>query len=172
MQSEVAAYMKEKKGWPERFCSYYAERFWNHYQSNGWKVSGRAAMKDWKAAFNSQWQNLKFSEDVAMLTKCRANDGTINGVEKRGDVLNNWLNEYKRNWDKIPDEVLAKMYDYMKPLGVIKITEEQREIARKKPTIIVGKAYVVKTVFDEMITYGRQFKSISAPEGPNGTLSR
>lgn len=26
-----------------------AERFWNHYQANGWKV-GRNAMKDWKAA--------------------------------------------------------------------------------------------------------------------------
>jgi len=27
-----------------------AERFFNHFESNGWKVSGRTAMKDWKAA--------------------------------------------------------------------------------------------------------------------------
>jgi hypothetical protein len=27
-----------------------AEKFFNHFQSNGWKVGGRAPMKDWKAA--------------------------------------------------------------------------------------------------------------------------
>lgn len=70
LQSEVAAYIKEKKGWPDQFCTYYAERFWSFYQSNGWKVSGRAAMKDWKAAFNSQWQNLKHKEDIEYLAKC------------------------------------------------------------------------------------------------------
>ena len=26
------------------------ERFWNHFQSNGWKVGGKAPMKDWHAA--------------------------------------------------------------------------------------------------------------------------
>lgn len=30
-----------------------AKKFWTHFTSNGWKVSGRAPMKDWKsAAFN------------------------------------------------------------------------------------------------------------------------
>jgi hypothetical protein len=27
-----------------------AEKFFNHFQSNGWKVGGRSAMKDWRAA--------------------------------------------------------------------------------------------------------------------------
>ena len=31
-----------------------AEKFFNHFSSNGWKVSGRAPMKDYKAAA-SNW---------------------------------------------------------------------------------------------------------------------
>lgn len=69
LQSEIQAYMKAKKNWPDQFCAYYAERFWGFYASNGWKVSGRAAMRDWKAAFNSQWQHLKFKEDIEMLAR-------------------------------------------------------------------------------------------------------
>lgn len=64
LQSEVAAYIKEKMKWPDEFCQYYAEKFWSHYQSNGWKVSGKAAMKDWTAAFASQWKTLKWKEDI------------------------------------------------------------------------------------------------------------
>jgi len=30
-----------------------AERFHNHFESNGWKVSGRAAMKDWKGSLRN-----------------------------------------------------------------------------------------------------------------------
>ena len=35
-----------------------AERFWNHYESNGWKVGGRSAMKDWKAAARNWLMNV------------------------------------------------------------------------------------------------------------------
>lgn len=27
-----------------------AQTFWDHFQSNGWKIGGRSAMKDWRAA--------------------------------------------------------------------------------------------------------------------------
>jgi hypothetical protein len=30
-----------------------AEQFFNYYESNGWKVGGRAPMKNWKAAVQS-----------------------------------------------------------------------------------------------------------------------
>jgi hypothetical protein len=36
-----------------------AERFYDHFTSNGWKVSGRAAMKDWKAAARNWIRNSK-----------------------------------------------------------------------------------------------------------------
>ncbi len=69
LQSEVQVYMREKKGWPEQFCAWYAEKYWNHYTSNGWKVGGRAPMKSWQAAFNSQWQDLKTQDVKEMFLK-------------------------------------------------------------------------------------------------------
>lgn len=41
---EIRAYCEEKGYQVD------AERFWAHYESNGWKVGGKAAMKSWKAA--------------------------------------------------------------------------------------------------------------------------
>jgi hypothetical protein len=69
LQSEVQAYMKQKKGWPDKFCEYYAEKFWNNYQAQGWKLSNGNPMKDWMACFNNQWQNLKYADDIAVLQK-------------------------------------------------------------------------------------------------------
>ncbi len=31
-----------------------SKKFWDHYQSNGWKIGGKSPMKDWKAAVR-QW---------------------------------------------------------------------------------------------------------------------
>src|SRR5882724_11869750 len=91
LQSEVEKYIKEKKGWADEFVRYYADRFYNFYMSNGWKVSGRAQMKDWKAAFNSQWQNLKFKEDTEMFNKLNkpgANHVLVTAMNKN-EPMNN-----------------------------------------------------------------------------------
>lgn len=36
-----------------------AQRFFDHYTANGWKIGGRAAMKDWKAAVRNWITNSK-----------------------------------------------------------------------------------------------------------------
>jgi hypothetical protein len=41
----VIAFFKEKKA-----TEIDAEKFYNHFQSNGWLVGGKSKMKDWKAA--------------------------------------------------------------------------------------------------------------------------
>lgn len=158
LQSEVASYMKERKNWPMPFCVYYAERFWNFYQSNGWKVSGRALMKDWKAAFNSQWQSLKFPEDLSMLAKC------INGAkpepQKNGTTLNDALTFYYKYWDKITDDWYVPIYNLMKEKRLIVLTEDEKALAKKlgeKNGVAAGKAYCVKAIFDKMRLYGRSF---------------
>ena len=48
---EVKAYFAEKglKSDPEHF--------YDHFESNGWKVSGKSAMKDWKAAARNWERN-------------------------------------------------------------------------------------------------------------------
>lgn len=43
--NDVIEYFKEKKS-----NSQQAEMFFNHFESNGWKVGGKTKMKDWKAA--------------------------------------------------------------------------------------------------------------------------
>ncbi|PHR48164.1 MAG: transcriptional regulator [Fluviicola sp.] len=42
---EVIEFFNEKKA-----STVDAEKYFNHFQSNGWKVGGRTKMKDWKAA--------------------------------------------------------------------------------------------------------------------------
>ncbi|MDL2214531.1 hypothetical protein LJB76_03115 [Clostridia bacterium OttesenSCG-928-O13] len=46
---EVRAYAEEAS-----LAFVNAQEFWDQYEANGWKVGGRAAMKDWKAAVR-QW---------------------------------------------------------------------------------------------------------------------
>ncbi|WP_445749412.1 transcriptional regulator [Polaribacter sp.] len=43
--SNVIAFFKEKKA-----TEIDAQKFYNHFQSNGWLVGGKSKMKDWKAA--------------------------------------------------------------------------------------------------------------------------
>lgn len=47
---EVAAYCRERQNNVD------AQRFVDFYTSNGWKVGGKAPMKDWKAAIRSTWE--------------------------------------------------------------------------------------------------------------------
>lgn len=43
-QEEIAAYIQEKGYMVD------AATFWNYYEATGWKIGGKAAMKDWRAA--------------------------------------------------------------------------------------------------------------------------
>lgn len=171
LQSEVQAYIQEKKGWPEKFCKYYADRFWNFYQSNGWKVSGKAAMKDWKAAFNSQWQVLKFKEDTDCLSAClKAAQPVRKELAEPGPeaidstlvYIDEILGFYEKNFDKVEDVRLASCYDWLKENRLMRISKEDGETARKacNGDTMKGKAICVKMLFDKMITWGITFKQL------------
>lgn len=59
---EVKKFFKEKD-----FSEIEAEKFYNHFQSNGWLVGGKSKMKDWKAAarnwmINAEKYNPVFSQ--------------------------------------------------------------------------------------------------------------
>jgi len=175
LQSEVQAYIQEKKGWPEKFCKYYAERFWNFYQSNGWRVSGKAAMKDWKAAFNSQWQTLKFKEDIDFLNACLKSEqgqtrlagqasAETGGSDKTVMYMDELLAYYEKNWDKVEEARLASCYDWLKEQRLMRITKEEGQMAQQAcgGDIRKGKAICVKILFDKMITRGQTFKQLTA----------
>ena len=52
--SEIQMYFAEKDALPEE-----AEKFFNHYESNGWLVGGKAKMKNWQAAARNWLLNSK-----------------------------------------------------------------------------------------------------------------
>jgi hypothetical protein len=168
LQSEVQAYIQEKKNWPEKFCKYYAERFWSFYQSNGWKVSGKAAMKDWKAAFNGQWQTLKFKEDIDLLnTYLKSEPVRTVGPGPEGNdlmVIDELLAFYEKNYEKVEDARLAKCYDTLKPMGLIKLSSEEGARAKNgcNGDTTKGKAICVKIMFEKMITRGMTFQKLSS----------
>ncbi len=159
LQSEVSDFIKLKKNWPQKFCEYYAERFWNFYESNGWKVSGRALMKSWESAFYAQWQTLKFKEDIDFMNRCIVTDPTIPADKKGSSYMNTCLAEHVKHWDKIIDENYAKVYDYMKDHSLIKMTgeEKQKAIRYADGNVIKGKALCVKIIFDRMVTHNEVF---------------
>lgn len=142
----INRYMQE---WPERFCRHMAAKFVNFYTSNGWKVSGRAAMKDFEACFKAQWKELKYREDKELLQTClmepihrmrqaekrRQADGIF--AEQYGTAtvgsdkpLIYWLEFYEKimaSWSagQLTWKQLWPHYDRLKALGVMKIPKAQ-----------------------------------------------
>lgn len=131
LQSEVSVYMRQKRGWPEKFCDYYAERFWNHYTASGWKLSNGNAIKDWKACFNAQWQTLKFKEDIDYLNsvagttffKAPIENKPTNEVER----LDLFLANYSERGTEIPFEKFGEWYDFMRLMNILKILSDEEK---------------------------------------------
>lgn len=70
---EVRTYFLEKKSTATE-----GEKFFNHFQSNGWLVGGRTKMKDWKAAANN-WilRSASYAEQAnPTLKRLNANQNT------------------------------------------------------------------------------------------------
>lgn len=154
-QADVEEYMKHKKPeWPASFIGYYSERFIGHYTSNGWKV-GRNAMKDWRAAFNSQWQVLKFKEDVDRLAKCQADvmRNPSHKAEMRSFV-NLVYENHKMGKPERKIDVLVDIYTWLKQNGLAKLPVEVIErIARDcGPNRDMAKAMSVHEVFNSMVS--------------------
>jgi hypothetical protein len=63
---EVEAYFKEINS-----TKLEGQKFYNYFQSNGWKVGGRAAMKDWRAAARNWILNAEaFKQKKKLPTRC------------------------------------------------------------------------------------------------------
>ena len=178
---EIKEYLTEKKKeWPPKFICYYAEKFWNYYESIGWLISGRAKMKNWKAAFCNQWQNLRFPEDIDMLTKINRSEELKKRTEfvvrdavyvpepvkmdekQTIEFMDDVLAEYLKHPTLIPTERLAACYDWLKEKKLIRITREEKDAAIKAGAtdIIKGKAFIVEFVFTKMGNNMQTFKTL------------
>jgi len=121
LESEVAAYMREKMGWPESFCNYYAERFWSHYQASGWKLKGGNSIKDWKACFRSQWQDLKYPADIERMKQAKSNPVKVDRDPKDYvAALDGFLKTYLSRPSEIVFAEFGKFYEVMKEHKLLK----------------------------------------------------
>lgn len=154
---EVVLYMKEKKGWPDKFCRYYAEKFWNTYEASGWRLSNGNKMKSWQAAFNAQWQNPRYQQDLDVLNECKKTH--LTAVQTENNFLNQLLGQYRRKFDSVDQGTLVAAYDYLKERKLLKLTREEKELIVKTygQNIEKGKAACVITLFNNMINHGHQF---------------
>lgn len=82
---EVADYCKERGNNVD------PQHFVDHYTSNGWKVGGRGAMKDWKAAVRN-WEKNGFSAKKKSPNNMAGQDfnASTERIRKNGD----WLDEF------------------------------------------------------------------------------
>lgn len=171
LQTEVATYMGQKKGWPPAFCDYYAEKFWNHYQASGWKLSNGNTMKDWMAAFNANWQTLKFKEDIDKLNTIQSqwNASVFAEKVKQGDVGDEWhqldleLEKYKKHPTYMPFDSFGKWYPLIANAKLLrKISPEEREELLKiyEGDIEKCKCAAVKMTFDSYAMTGLTFSHL------------
>ena len=159
LQSEVQKYMRDKMGWPDSFCEVYANKFWNFYQSKGWMV-GKVRMKDWKAAFNGQWQHVTDQGMAKLLAeetgKERAEKAAKMTMEER---LNEILSQFAKCKYEPPKEHWQRIYEYLKGKGLMRLPKEQIEEIREAAGNSMERAreISVKTLFTNMINDGRKF---------------
>lgn len=157
LRTEVAKYIEDKMKWPQEFCLFYADKFWDHYNSQGWKLANGNQMKDWRSAFNSNWQNPRFEADQKYLVECKKKADPMRIVE----YLDTILRAYGR--DLKPDrESAIKIYDWLKQNGLAKLSKEEIEWIKDKcgDDIIASKLWSVKFIFDKMVKNNLTFSDI------------
>lgn len=122
-------------------------------------------MKNWKAAFNSQWQTIKFQEDEKKLIQClrKEESDKKNDISEKGEImdktviyLNYILSQYQRHPTWIDNSQLIPIYDHLKAEKAIKLNSDEVEICKQMGPE-KGKAQAVKFLFDRMIKENRRF---------------
>lgn len=187
LTTEIETYMRERKPeWPDGFVRYYSERFFNHYQAQGWKLSNGNAMKDWKAAFNSNWQFLKFKEDVDYLEKEKGgavkkmsplallDDRLRSASGEAGlELLDELLTSYKHRRENVSEDSLYASYGLMNKYNFIDmlVTKTQQDFIMGvyANTVRKGIVAVAKQALETMINHSIRFSDydISAQRRAN-----
>lgn len=156
---EISDYMfeyskKKKTNWHKVFCDWYAEKFWNAYNSTGWKLSaGKGGkMKSWTSAFKNNWQTLKY-ECVEMLQKLTPKPKPVD--RDTLDFVNEILTEYRQNKDSIDEIRTASCYEWCKEQGFfLRLTQDQRQecIEISKKDLTNARSCMVRYLFDYMVS--------------------
>jgi hypothetical protein len=158
LQSEIAAFMESKKGWPKEFCQWYADKFWNHYQSQGWVLSNGNKMKDWKACFYNNWQDLR-PDVIKKLNESKNVDVSKLSKMEMVDFLDVTLSMYAKGFR--PDRASAeKMYQWLRGMNMMNLPPDAVQRAR----IAAGNRldhvwmFELKEYLDLMVRHNYTFK--------------
>jgi len=175
---QLKAHMMEKmKDWPEAFCEYYAEKFWNSYEKTGWRLSaGKGGpMKSWTAAFASNWKDLSYEIDRKKLAEAQAQEKArqarliqreaklpATAVEIGAELVDGLMSEYMAHPTLVTKDRLAACYEWIKKNLRVKLSKEQTQIVIgiAKDDEAKAKATVVEWVFEMLSCQGKTFKRL------------
>lgn len=177
---EIAAYMgKKKPEWPETFCNYYAEKFWNSYEKSGWKLSaGRGGpMKSWTAAFGSNWQDLEYETDRKKLNTMKAADDArkAKAIQRESlpaamasdigaGAIDLLMAEYLQHPTRVHIDRLAACYEWIKKTIRVRLNKEQVDVVKEMALTdqVKAKATVVGWIFEMMASDSQTFSQLLA----------
>jgi 4-alpha-glucanotransferase len=100
-----------------------AEKFFNHYESNGWLVGGKSKMKNWQAAARNWLLNSKKFNVIAS----EAKQSVIQNSTK------NLTTTKSTNLNATTEKVIESRYDYNKIIPWF----------RRKASKFIGKEYII-----------------------------
>lgn len=159
--------------WPRAFVEWYGAKFWNHYQATGWRLSSNVAMKDWKAAFSSRWNDLSYELDrkklqdvltserqipkIPVYTPQSAQEPAEDANRKVLEYLNTLLEDYKAG--KFNNDAYNFSYKTMMGMGVMKFTREEIDqlVADAGNSKERGRILSVKYLFGKMTKENKRF---------------
>lgn len=156
--------------WPGSFSEWYAEKFWNHYQAAGWRLSSNVLMKDWKAAFSSNWRDLRFQSDRDKLEEFRKTEAPISPVlidmEKKVQEL---FEKYRSG--RVDRDGMAACYKWLKANEYIRFTQAEVDklVADAGNDKGYGRYLSVKLYFNKLL-HDKQGNNPLAGSQTAGTL--
>jgi len=105
--SEIQNHLKEKYVAGKQAAEIFAEKFFNHYSKEDWKVKGGSQMKDWKAAISGTWK-----KDVVALMEEHPKSKELEELELAPEVLV----ERKRRKSQYDNAIFGNSYLTGKPI--------------------------------------------------------
>jgi hypothetical protein len=151
--------------WPGSFSQWYGEKFWNHYQASGWRLSSNVLMKDWRAAFSSQWKDLRFPADREKLEECLKHEQQKKAIDNSVKGWGFYQNEYAKQLfedfkqGKINKVGMASVYKWLQSDGMSFTKDEMTKLIeaagndKQRGRYLAVKLYFLKLIENERCEY-------------------
>jgi hypothetical protein len=124
---EIYDYIIYKQpAWPGSFIQWYSEKFWSHYQASGWRLSSNILMKDWRAAFSSQWKDLRFPADREKLDeflKLESQKPLKPVIQQTDSLIEKLYHDFQAG--NINRNLMASCYKWLKANDFIHFSQEE-----------------------------------------------